>query len=85
VDDFYKELVDSYILCPKCRKKCEECPTILSRDIMGQGSCPVHGRFVFSIDRLKIVCKECARISGRCQLCGDKFGKTVMVLGTENL
>jgi len=85
-DDYYKQIVESCVLCPECHTACTENPGILCRSVvLGDGKCILHGSFAYTNDSLKILCVECAKLSGKCQLCGKKFGKTVMILGEENL
>lgn len=69
-----------YFLCPEClRLTLEKDFNILYSEVRGRGVCPAHGPFQ-AHDLLKIECKECAIVSGRCQMCRKKFGKVMLLL-----
>ncbi len=62
----------------KCRRTgmvlCDKCCEKYRPELKGDGECPRHGTFSFSMDRLAVPCARCAREKGICQMCGKPLG-----------
>ena len=69
--------------CPECTERVGD-KYLWAGSVRGSGFCPTHGRFSYTHE-LKLLCTECAKAGGICQVCGEKFQTVIHTLGDPDV